>query len=160
MAALHFIYMCVCVCVCVCVCIHMELSNWLSGKESVHWQGMQVRSLGWEDPLEEELATPSSGKSHGEWSLAGCSPQSLKKSGATEWLTPTHIDTHTKLLIWVVKNCDESEVSLYLHANKLAHCISWILVEDHPVSKKKDFIICNDNSRQNSNILIYYFPKS
>ena len=32
--------------------------------------------LGWEDPLEKEMATHSSilGKSHGQRSLAGCSP--------------------------------------------------------------------------------------
>ena len=38
---------------------------------------MWVQSLGWEDPLEEEMAIHSSilpGKSHGEKSLAGYSP--------------------------------------------------------------------------------------
>ena len=49
----------------------------------------QVRSLGWEDPLEKEMATHSSilgGKSHGWRSLAGYSPQGRKKSDVTERL--------------------------------------------------------------------------
>ena len=40
-------------------------------------QEMQVQSLGWEDPLEEEIATHPvflPGKSHGQRSLVGCSP--------------------------------------------------------------------------------------
>ena len=40
-------------------------------------QETRVRSLGWEDPLEKEIATtPGSllGKSHGQRSLAGYSP--------------------------------------------------------------------------------------
>ena len=32
---------------------------WLSGKESPALQEMWVRSLGWEDPLEKEMATHS-----------------------------------------------------------------------------------------------------
>ena len=48
-----------------------------------------VRSLGWEDPLEEEMATTPVfllGKSHGWRSLAGCSPQGRKESDMTEQL--------------------------------------------------------------------------
>ena len=40
-------------------------------------QEMRVRSLGWEDPLEEGTATQSNilaGESHGHRSLAGYSP--------------------------------------------------------------------------------------
>ena len=37
----------------------MGLPSWLSGKES-SCQEMRVLSLGWEDPLEKEMATPSS----------------------------------------------------------------------------------------------------
>ena len=46
-----------------------------------------VRSLGWEDPLEEEMAAHSSilaGKPHGKRSLVGYSPWSCKKSDTTE----------------------------------------------------------------------------
>ena len=46
-----------------------------------------VRSLGWEDPLEEEMAPHSSilaGESLGQRSLAGYSPGSCKESGMTE----------------------------------------------------------------------------
>ena len=42
----------------------MGLPEWLSGKESAcnagDLQEMQVQSLGWEDPLQEEMATHSS----------------------------------------------------------------------------------------------------
>ena len=39
-------------------------------------QELRVQSLGWEDPLEKEMATYSSmlAKSHGQRSLAGYSP--------------------------------------------------------------------------------------
>ena len=45
-------------------------------------QEMQVRPLGCEDPLEEEMATHSSilaEKSHGWWRLAGCVPYHCKE---------------------------------------------------------------------------------
>ena len=50
-------------------------------------QETQVRSLGWEDPLEKGMATHSSilaGESHGQSSLVGYSPWSCKESGTTE----------------------------------------------------------------------------
>ena len=46
-----------------------------------------VRSLGWEDPLEEEMASHSSilpGKSHGQRSLVGYSPWGSKELDLTE----------------------------------------------------------------------------
>ena len=52
-------------------------SWWLSHKDLPAMQEMRVRSLGWEDPLEEGTATQSNilaGESHGHWSLAGYSP--------------------------------------------------------------------------------------
>ena len=52
---------------------------------------MQVQSLGWEDPLEEEMETHSSilailpmGKSHGPRSLVGYSPKGCKELDTTE----------------------------------------------------------------------------
>ena len=45
-----------------------------------------VQSLGWEDPLEKEMATHSStlaGKSHGRGSLVGYSPWGHKESDTT-----------------------------------------------------------------------------
>ena len=48
---------------------------------------MQVRSLGWEDPLEEGMATHSRflpGESHGQRSLAGYSPRGRKELEMTE----------------------------------------------------------------------------
>ena len=48
---------------------------------------MQVRSLGWEDPLEEGMATHSRflpGESHGQRSLAGYSPRGRKELDMTE----------------------------------------------------------------------------
>ena len=49
----------------------------------------QVLSLGWEDPLEKEMATHSVlllGKSHGRRSLVGYSPRGSKESDTTEQL--------------------------------------------------------------------------
>ena len=46
-----------------------------------------VRSLGWEDPLEKEMATHSStlaGKFHGLRSLVGYSPWGCKESDTTD----------------------------------------------------------------------------
>ena len=47
-----------------------------------------VRSPGWEDPLEKEMATPVllPGKSHGRKSLVGCSPWGCEESDTTERL--------------------------------------------------------------------------
>ena len=48
---------------------------------------MQVRSLGWEDPLEEHMATHPvllPGESHGERSLAAYSPWGRKELDMTE----------------------------------------------------------------------------
>ena len=50
-------------------------------------QEMQVRSLGWEDHLEEGMATHSRQeprKSHGQRSLVGYSPYDCKESDTTE----------------------------------------------------------------------------
>ena len=49
----------------------------------------RVRSLGWEDTLEEEMATQCRilpGESHGQRSLVGCSPWGHKESDTTERL--------------------------------------------------------------------------
>ena len=51
-----------------------------------------VRLLGWEDPLEESMATHPvflPWEFHGQGSLEGYSPWSLKESAMTEWLS-TH----------------------------------------------------------------------
>ena len=49
-------------------------------------QDMCVHSLGWEDPLEEKVASPMflPGKSHGPRSLAGYSPQGHRQLDMTE----------------------------------------------------------------------------
>ena len=54
---------------------------------------MQVQSLGWEDPLEKEMATHSvflPGKSHGQRSLVGYSPWGHKED-KTEQLSTSHV---------------------------------------------------------------------
>ena len=59
-------------------------------------QETQVCSLGWEDPLEKEMATHSSilaWRIHGQGSLAGYSPWGRKESDTTERLS-THTHTH------------------------------------------------------------------
>ena len=53
-------------------------------------QETRVQSLGWEDPLEKEMATHSSilaSRVHGQRSLVGYSPWGHKKSDMTERLT-------------------------------------------------------------------------
>ena len=56
-----------------------------------------VRSLGWEDPLEKEMATHSSilaGKFHGWRSLMGYSPWGCKELDTTEqlhWFTGSRV---------------------------------------------------------------------
>jgi len=49
---------------------------------------MQVQSLGQEDPLEKEMATPVflPGKFHGQKSLVGCSPWGCKELDMTDRL--------------------------------------------------------------------------
>ena len=80
---------------------HINLLGFPGGsvvKNSPAKQEMQetwVRSLGQEDPLEEEMATYSSifaGKSHGQRTLVGYSPWGCKESDVTEC---THTHTHT-----------------------------------------------------------------
>ena len=57
-------------------------------------QETQVRSLGWEDPLEKEMATHSyqylPGEFHEQRSLVGYSPWGHKDSDRTEQLTQTN----------------------------------------------------------------------
>ena len=48
-------------------------------KKCLLMQEVQVQSLGQEDPLEEEMATYSSGKFHGQRSLVGYSPWGHKE---------------------------------------------------------------------------------
>ena len=52
------IYARVCVCVCVCVCVWNSLVVQLV-KNPPAMQKIWVRSVGWEDPLEKEMATHS-----------------------------------------------------------------------------------------------------
>ena len=62
-------------------------------RASATMQETQVRYLGWEDPLEKEMATHSSilaWRIHGQRSLAGYSPRDRKESDTTEQL-----HTHT-----------------------------------------------------------------
>ena len=44
-------------------------------------QKMWVQFLGWEDPLEMEMATHSNGKSHGQRNPVGYSPWHCKRVG-------------------------------------------------------------------------------
>ena len=58
------------------------LPSWVSGKESACSEGEMVRSLGWEDPLEEEMAAHSSilaWEIPWQRSLAGHSPCGHKR---------------------------------------------------------------------------------
>ena len=64
-----------------------------------------VKAMGWEDPLEKEMATHSStlaGKSHGLRSLVGYSPWGRKESDTTKQLHSLTSLTY----ILVVKMCN------------------------------------------------------
>ena len=67
-----------------------------------------VRSLGWEDLLEKEMATHSSilaWKIHGQRSLVGCSPWGCKESGTNRGLT---------LTLWIMEILKLKMPGLYL----------------------------------------------
>ena len=59
-------------------------------------QETQLRSLGWEDPLEKEMATPLQysclENPHGQRNLAGYSAWAHKELDTIEPLTHTHIE--------------------------------------------------------------------
>ena len=59
-------------------------------------QETQVPSLGWEGPLEKEMATLVflPGESHGQRSQVGYSPWGHKELGITEVTEHTHTHTH------------------------------------------------------------------
>ena len=61
--------------------------NYFQAISPFSWKKTQGRSLGWEDPLEKGMATHSSilalKNTHGQRSLAGCSPWACKESDMT-----------------------------------------------------------------------------
>ena len=67
-----------------------------------------IQSLGWEDPLEKEMATHTSilaweKKSHGQRSLAGYSPWGCKESDTTEQLNNKQQSAETEAsLSWAL----------------------------------------------------------
>ena len=94
---------------------------------SIHlpMQETQVRSLGWEDPLEKEMATHSSILA---WTIPwteepeGCSPWGHRESDATEHThahTHTHtcVCAHTQLIynVVLVSHVQQSESVTYTH---------------------------------------------
>ena len=111
---ISIIYMHVCeyICICLCVCIYIYIYMYVcitrgfpSGSAVKNSPAMQekqemwVQSLGWEDPLEKEMATPVflPEKSHGQRRPAGYSPWGCKESDMTEWLS-TH--AYVSLRAW------------------------------------------------------------
>ena len=78
---------------CVIICTGFPRGSAVKNPPAMRETG--VRSLGWEDPLEEEMPTSVflPGKFHGQRSLAGCSPWGLKESDMTKHAC-THIITH------------------------------------------------------------------
>ena len=68
-----------------------------------------VQALGWEDPLEKEMAIPLPGKSHGQRSLVGYSLWGGKESDMTErlhfhFLSHNEKNTTFSLFIFGIKN--------------------------------------------------------
>ena len=73
--------------------MYIGLSWWLRVKQMPAVQETWVRSLGWEGPLEEEMATHSSvlaWRIHGQRSMAGYSPWGLQKVGHNLATKPYH----------------------------------------------------------------------
>ena len=70
------------------------LAQWAENPPAVReTQEMQVRSLGREDPLEEDMGAPAflPGESHGLRSLVGYSPKGRRESDMTEQAGRAHI---------------------------------------------------------------------
>ena len=90
---------------------------------------MQVQSLGQEDPLEKEMATPVflPGKFHGQKSLVGCSPWGCKELDMTERLNWT--DT-TERLNWTEWLSIHTHTHTHTHTHMHTHTHRCIL--DHP----------------------------
>ena len=83
-------------------------------------QETQVRFLGWEDPLEKELATHSSilaWKISGQRSLMHCSPWDQKELDTTEWLTL--INTY------LILTCTMLWISIHHSSGTLSDLIPW-----------------------------------
>ena len=84
------------------------------------------RSLGWEDPLQKEIATHSRilawKMSWTERSLVGCSPWGHKESGTTERLTLTYLLKQLCLCLSapgsVSQSCKTQETYLYYYYQK------------------------------------------
>ena len=87
-------------------------------------QETQIQSWGWEDPVEQEMATQSSilcqENPHGWRSLAGYSPWGHKESDMTERLTHTHTthkdssSTHKHLSTRYLRNISIMSICLRL----------------------------------------------
>ena len=85
------------------------------GSQVAQWQRIRlpvqkmqetwVRSLGWEDPLVQEMSTNSSILAWDEKSLAGCSPQGHKELDMTKQpctRARAHTHTHTPLSMMAI----------------------------------------------------------
>ena len=81
-------------------------------------QEMWVRFLGWEDPLEKEMATHSSiiaGRSHGQRNLVGYSPWGFKESNNLATKQQQHIQ---------VRFAQCHRASKFLHHNLKTHLLT------------------------------------
>ena len=103
------------------------------GKESARSAG----DLGWKIPWRREwLSTPVflSGESHGQRSLAGCSPWGQKESDTTERLT--HYTVYLPILLFSL-NLQPSQTGSVLHIPKTAASVT---LPVHGLSEPLDLI--------------------
>ena len=112
-------------------------------------QGMQVRSLGQEDPLEWEMATHSSifaGVSHGQRSLAGCRPW-----GHNQTRLSMSAFTHThNMQLWYTK---WKRLPIHL-CSLISHIPCWIIVASVPFCL---FLRSTDSEVWNSALIPFIF---
>ena len=96
---------------------------WAAGSQTPHTCTLSVmRSLGWEDPLEEGMATHSSvlaWRIPGQRSLEGCSPWARKESDTTKQLT---LSIESLKFLWRVWEL------WAVQAVRMTHLFSWPLV--------------------------------
>ena len=114
-------------------------------------QETQVQSLGWKDPLEEEMATGSSilpGKPHGQRSLVGYSPRGCKRQTQLTNQTTTKVTADyfpPRCCTWAqaaslfqqAPEWDRASITMAGRNHSPVRCVHWLFQWLHSSSKQK-----------------------